>query len=207
MQQSVTVAWIVDCPMITVHTGKCYKALIDSGAVISLLHYSTFQSIGDSFKTPLQPTTAKLNTANGSPMTALGMTAVHLQIAEFIFTHNFVICDKLPDTEIIFCIDIKKKFSLSYTWDKEHNCYIQWDGNILTYMQNCKQKVTIGTAKSSLKILTCHNDVVPIKITQLVLRNIGPTSSQMKIQQRAETPISILLMAFTRSKEKHLSMS
>ena len=46
-------------------------------------------------------------------MTALGMTALHLRIAEFKFTHNFVICDRLPDTEIIFGIDIQKKFSLS----------------------------------------------------------------------------------------------
>ena len=79
----VTVAQIVDCPMITVHTGKHYKALIDSRAAISLLCYSTHQSIGDSFKTPLQPTTAKLNTADGSPMTASGMIALHLWIAEF----------------------------------------------------------------------------------------------------------------------------
>ena len=105
--------------MITVHTGKQYKALIDSGAAISLLQNSTYQNIEDSFKTPLQSTTATLNTADGSPITALGITALHLQIVEFKFTHNFVICDKLPDTEIIFGIDIQKKFSLSYTWDKE----------------------------------------------------------------------------------------
>ena len=55
----------MDCPTITVHAGKCYKALIDSGAAISLLCYSTYQHIEDSFKTPIQPTTAKLNTANG----------------------------------------------------------------------------------------------------------------------------------------------
>ena len=82
---------------------------------------------------PLQPTTAKLNTGNGSPMTALGMTSLHLWIVEFKFTHNFVICDRLPDTEIIFSIDIQKTFSLSYTWDKEKNCYIQRDGKFLTY--------------------------------------------------------------------------
>ena len=79
------------------------------------------------------PHTAKLNTADGSPMTALGITALHLRIAEFKFTHNFIICNKLPDTEIIFCIDIQKKFSLSYAWDKEKNCYIQRDGKFLTY--------------------------------------------------------------------------
>ena len=138
--------------MITVHAGKHYKALIDSGAAISSLQYSTYQSIEDSFKTPLQPTTAKLNTADGSPMTALGMTVLHLQIAELKFTQHFVTCDRLPDTEIIFSIDIQKKFSLSYAWDKEKNCYIQRNGKFLTYTQNNEQKATIGTVKSSLKI-------------------------------------------------------
>ena len=66
-------------------------------------------------------------------MTVLGMTALHLQTVEFKFTYNFVICDKLPDTEILISIDIQK-FSLSYAWDKEKNCYIQRDGKFLTYM-------------------------------------------------------------------------
>ena len=98
-------------------------------------------------------------------MTTLAMTALHMWMAEFKFTHNFVICDRLPDTEIIFVIDIQKKFSLSYTWDKEKNCHIQRDGKFLTYIRNCEQKATIGTAKSSLKIPPQHNGVVPIKIT------------------------------------------
>ena len=170
MQETITMAQIVDCPTITVHASKCYRALINSGAAISLLRYSTYQSIEDSFKILLQPTTVKLNTANGLPMTALGMTAVHLQIAEFKFTHNFVICDRLPDTEIIFGIDIQKKFSLSYSWDKERNCYIQRDGKFPTYVENCEQKETIGTVKSSLKIPLCHNGVVPNKITGPVIK-------------------------------------
>ena len=114
MQETVTVACIMDCPTITVHAGKCYKTLIDSGTAISLLRYSMYQHIDDSFKTPIQPTTAKLNTVDSSPMTALGMTALPLRIADFKFTHNFFICDRLPDTEIIFDIDIQKKFSISY---------------------------------------------------------------------------------------------
>ena len=103
-------------------------------------------------------------------MTALGMTALHLQIAEFKLSCNFVICNRLPDTEIIFDIDIQKKFSLSYTWDKEKNCYIQRDGKFLTYTQNCEQKATMGTVKSSLKIPPLHNGVVPIKITGPVIK-------------------------------------
>ena len=58
-------------------------------------------------------------------MMTLGSTALHLQIADFKFTHNFIICDQLPDTELIFGIDIPKKFLLSYAWDKDKNYYIQ----------------------------------------------------------------------------------
>ena len=104
----------MDCPTITVHARKCYKALIYSGAAILLVRYSTYQLIDDSFKTPIQPTTTTLNTADELPMTTLGMTALHLRMAEFKFIHNFIICDRLPDTEIIFGIDVQKKFSLSY---------------------------------------------------------------------------------------------
>ena len=46
-------------------------------------------------------------------MTTLGMTALHLRIAVFKFTHYFGICDRLADTEIIFGIDVQKKFSIS----------------------------------------------------------------------------------------------
>ena len=99
----------MDYLTITIHAGKCYKALIDSGAAISLIRYSTYQLIDESFKTPIQPTTTKLNTADGSPMMALGMTALHLRIADFKFTHNVIIYNRLSDTEIIFGIDVQKE--------------------------------------------------------------------------------------------------
>ena len=85
----ITIAHITDCPTITVHAGKCYKALIDSGATILLLRYSTYKKIEDCYKTPIQPTTAKLNTTDGSPISAIGTMALHLRIAEFKFTQNF----------------------------------------------------------------------------------------------------------------------
>ena len=80
----ITVAHITNCCNITVHAGKGYKALMDSGATVSLLRYSTSpKKIEDYYKTPIQPTTAKLNTADGSPMSAIGKTALYLKIAEF----------------------------------------------------------------------------------------------------------------------------
>ena len=162
---AVTTAHITDCPAIIVHARKHYKALIDSDATISLLRYSTYKKIEDCSKTPIQPTTAKLKTADGSPMTALGSTALHLQIALSLkFTHNFIICDQLPETELIFGIDIQKKFSLSYAWDKEKNCYIQQNGKFLVYTHSCNCTATIGTVKSTLKIQPRHKGVIPIKI-------------------------------------------
>ena len=51
-------------------------------------------------------------------MMALSCTALHLQMAEFKLTH-FIIFDQLPETELIFGINIQKKFSLYYAWDKD----------------------------------------------------------------------------------------
>ena len=118
----------------------------------------------------IQPTTAKLNTADGSPMMTLGSTALHLQIAEFKFTHNFIICDQLPETELIFGIDIQKKFSLSYAWNKGKNCYIQWNGKFQVFTHSCNCTATIGTVKSTLKILPRHNGVIPIKISGPIIK-------------------------------------
>ena len=42
-------------------------------------------------------------------MMTLGITALHLRIADFKFTHNLIICDRLPGTEILFGLDIQKK--------------------------------------------------------------------------------------------------
>ena len=144
----------MDCLTVTVHAGKCYQALIDSGAAISLLCHSTYKQIKDCYKTPIQPMAAKLNTADGSPMTTLGSTALHLQIEDFKFTHNFIICDQL-----------QKKFSLSYAWDKDKQFFIQRNGKFFTFTYVNTQKATIGTVKSTLKIPPRHNGVVPIKIS------------------------------------------
>ena len=106
-KKTITIAYVTDFPTITFHTGKHYKALIDSGAAISLLRYSSYKKIEDCYKAPIQPTTAKLNTTEGSPMSVIGTTALYLRIAEFKFTHNFIICDQLPETELILGIDMQ----------------------------------------------------------------------------------------------------
>ena len=122
--------------------------------------------------------------------------------------------------EIIFGIDIQKKFSLSYAWDKETNCYIQRDGKFLTYTWSCEQKTIIGTVKSSLKIPPWHNGVVPIKITGPVIKehmayfitddnstkgrnpNINIINGSDKI--RGKTSVNILVSNYTN---KHITFN
>ena len=188
----VTVAITTDCPTITVHAGKHYKAFIDSGAAIYLIRYPTYQTIDSSFKTPIQTTTTKLNTADGSPITALGITTLHLRIVDFKFTHNFITCNKLPDTEILFGIDIQKKFSLSYAWDKEKNCYIQKDGRFLTYTQKCEHKATIGIVKSTLKIPPRHNGTILIKIKGHTIKGHMAYFISDQDSKKGRIPISTL---------------
>ena len=183
-----------------------------------LLKYSTYRKIEDCYKTPIQPTTAKLNTADGLPMSAIGTTALHLRIVEFKFTHNFLICDQLPETELTFGIDIQRKFSLSYAWDKERNCYIQRDGKFLVYTHTCDCKATIGTVKPTLRIPLRHNGVIPIKISGPVIKehmayfitddntpkgkdpNINIISSIHKI--KGKTSVNVLVSNYTN---KHLT--
>ena len=75
------------------------------------------QVMDDSLKTAIQATSVQLNTADGSLMTALGITILQLWIADFKFSYNFIICDKLPEMELLFGINVQKKFAMSYTWD------------------------------------------------------------------------------------------
>ena len=126
-------------------------------------------------------------------MTALGM-----------FTHNFIICDRLPDIEIIFGINIQKTFSFPFAWDKAKNCYIQKDGKFLTYTRNCEQKVTIDIVKLTLKILPRQNGVIPIKITGQTLKEHMAYFITDDDSPKARTLISTSSVVYMTSKEKNI---
>ena len=76
-----------------------------------------YQNIDYNLKTAVQSKSIHLNTVDGSPITALGRTTLQFWIADFMFSHNFIICDRLPNSEILFGIDVQKKSTLSYAWD------------------------------------------------------------------------------------------
>ena len=86
----------------TVYAGKWFKALTDSGAAISLMSTSVYNMIKDHYKTSVWPTVSNLRTAYGSPMSLMGKATLHLWIEDFKFSHTFVICDRLPETDFLF---------------------------------------------------------------------------------------------------------
>ena len=69
---------------------------------------------------------------------------------------------------IYFGIDIQKKFSLSYTWDKEKNCYIQRGDEFLNCTKTVNRRPQWPQLNHHLKYHHGHSGVVPIKITGLV---------------------------------------
>ena len=58
-------------------------------------------------------------------MSSLVQATLHLCIASFKFSYTFIICDKQPETDILFGIDIQKKYSLLYTLDSDKQLFIQ----------------------------------------------------------------------------------
>ena len=102
--------------------------------------------------------------ADGSSMSSLGKVTLHLHIANFKFSHTFIICDKVPDTNILFGIDIQKKYSLSYSWDLDKVLFLQREGLFLTCNRNCEQQHNIAIVKSPLKIPPRHNGIIAITI-------------------------------------------
>ena len=133
-------------------------------------------------------------------MTILGSTALYLCIADFTFTHNFIICNQLPDTEFILGMDIQKKFSLSYAWDKGPPVLYTKDGKFLSFTHATCQKATIGTVKSTLKIPHRHNGVVPIKISQLSITTDTAHFIVDDSTHKGKYPNISIIEVFTKSK-------
>ena len=110
-----TIGLVSDCLTVTVHAGKCFKALIDSGDTISLMCTSLYNMIEDCYKTSILPAVIHLRTVDGSPMSFMGKATLHLCIANVKFSHTFFICDRLLETD--FLLGLTYRNFLSYCWD------------------------------------------------------------------------------------------
>ena len=97
-----TIGLLSDCLTVTVQGGKRFKALINSGAALSLVHTSIYTMIGDHYKTNILPAAVHLKTVDGSAMSLLGKATLHVHIPNITFSQTFIICEKLPDRYFIW---------------------------------------------------------------------------------------------------------
>ena len=117
-------------------------------------------------------------------MSSLGKAPLHLHIANFKSSQTFIICDKLPGTDILLGINIQKRYSLSYSWDADKQLFIQREGSFLTYNRNCEQHHNIVVVKSPLKIPPMHNGIIPVMIKGHNLKApVGYFISNQHVQQ------------------------
>ena len=79
--------------------------------------------IEDQYKTKILPAAVHLKTADGSVMSSLGKATLHLHIANFMFSHTFIICVMLLDTDILFGIDIQTDtlYHMVMMWTKNYS--------------------------------------------------------------------------------------
>ena len=159
-----TMELVSDCPTVTVHADKRCKVLIDSGAALLLVNTSIYDMTEDQYKTKILPAAVHLKTVDESAMSSLGKATLHLHTANFKFSHTFIICDKLLDTDILFGINIQKRYSLSYSWDADKQLFIQREGTFLTYTRNCEQQHNIAVVESPLQISPRCSGIIPVTI-------------------------------------------
>ena len=150
----------------TVHAGKCFKSLINSVATKLIDMQSVYNMLEDHYKT--RPTAIHLRRADGSLMSSMGKATLHLQIADFNFSHTFIISNTLPETDFLFGIGLQKWYSLSYCWDSDRHLFIQSEGSFLTYTRNREGLQNVTVVKSTLKIPPRHNSTLPIRIKDMV---------------------------------------
>ena len=86
---------------------KRFQTLIYSEAAISLAHTSVYNMMEDCYKTKILPAVVHLKIADGSLMLSLGKAVLYLCIAKCQFSHTLIIFDRLPETDILFGIDIQ----------------------------------------------------------------------------------------------------
>ena len=107
--------------------------------------------------------------------------------------------------ELLFGIDVHKIYSLSYTWDKANNCYMQKDGKFLTNTKNCEQKANIAVIKLTLRIPPRHNGIIPMEIKGYVIKGHMAYFISDQDSKKGKTSIYTSLMESITSKGKDMS--
>ena len=103
------------------------------------------------------------------------------------------IYDKLSDTDILYAIDIQKRYTLYYSWDADKQLFIQKEGLFLTYTRNCEQQHNIPVMKFPLKIPPRHNGITPVTINGHYLKApVGYFIHNQHLNRKLDSNIHVL---------------
>ena len=125
-----------------VHVGKRFHAMTDSRAALLLGHTSTYNMTEDCYKTKILPAAIHLKTGDGSSMSLLGNDTLHLTLltSSFPIPLSYVVSYQ---TDILFSIDIMKRYSLSHSWDLDKQLFIQRESLFFTIPETVSSNIPL----------------------------------------------------------------
>ena len=153
--------------------------------------------IEDHYEASIMPTAIHLRTADGSPMSLIGKSTLLLWIADFKFSHTLIFCNRSPETDFLFDIDLEKQCSLSYCWDSNKYLFIQREGSFLAYTRNREDLHNVAVVISTLKIPSRNNGSVPIRIKGHNLKDKWHILSAINTPRRTLTHTPMYLKVST----------
>ena len=128
-------------------------------------------------------------------MTALGISTLQFQIADFKFLaqfHHMWYATWYWNTIWHWCTEEVHNI---LAWDQEKNCYIQKEGRLLTYTRNCEQRANVTIVKSTLNILPRDNGIIPMKIKGHTIEGpYWPIPSVIRTERKGGTQTYTSLM-------------
>ena len=130
----------------------------------------------------------KSNTSDGSPMTALGMMVLQLRKTDVRFAYNFIICNRLPDTEILFDIDIHEKFPCYMPGIRKRTVTYRRMADFSPTPETVNRRQPLELSRPLSKY---HSDTMASSQSSskdIQLRDMWHTSSAIKIPKRERIP-------------------
>ena len=121
-------------------------------------------------------------------MTALGMMAIQLRIADFKFAHNFIICKGLPDMEILFGVIIQENFPCQMPGIRKRTVTYRRMVDFSPTPETVNRRQLLGLSSQLLKY---HPDTMALfqpRSKDIQLKDIWHTLSVIKIQQIGKIP-------------------
>ena len=115
-----------NCPQFKLNTnGKSLKAVLDTGAKVSLINKQLYDQIPCKCKTALHPSILWLIAANMLEINNAGVSNITFQLGNTMLTHKFVVSKSLGK-EILLGIDFVYGNQIKLLYHDDHSPYLEF---------------------------------------------------------------------------------